>query len=86
MGRTWLPNVPLKVTLGVAGVDELVSHLLGGDGVAVVLLWDGDPVKEDGTRPLKSRRLVVRRGGLFAARLTSNRGRLPRRLGGLCLP
>ena len=55
MGRTWLPNAPLKVILGIAGVDDLVSRLLGGDGVAVVLLGDGDPVEEDGTRPLKSR-------------------------------
>ena len=52
MSRTWLLNALWKVILGI---DDLVSCLLGGDGVAVVLLGDGDPVEEDGTRLWKSR-------------------------------
>ena len=55
MSRTWLLNALWKVILGVDGVDDLVSCLLGGDGVAVVLLGDGDPVEEDVTRLWKSR-------------------------------
>ena len=77
MGRTWLPNEPLKVILGVVGVDDLVSRLLGGDGVVVVLLREGKPVDEVGNWSEKSWMACCESRRAACCLINSGGGRLP---------